>query len=136
MRKLLHEIASCAAHLSSGPHPIEAAHEDSKIVVIGQAPGAVVHRTGIPWDDLILQQMKKVLLILLLGSFAQNYYLPNKNEKTLTATVKKYSEYLPQYFVLPHPSPRNNIWMAKNKWFKTEALPHLKREVKKALQSL
>lgn len=80
--------------------------------------------------------MKKVRLILLLGNFAQNYYLPNKNEKTLTATVKKYSEYLPQYFVLPHPSPRNNIWMAKNKWFKTEALPHLKREVKKALQSL
>ncbi len=192
MKKLLHEIASCtacAAHLPSGPRPIVAAHKDSKIVVIGQAPGAVVHRTGIPWDDKsganlrawmdvsdavfydpkqiallpmgfcypgkgasgdlpprkecaplwhdsILQQMKKVRLILLIGGYAQNYYLPNNNEKTLTATVKKYSEYLPQYFVLPHPSPRNNIWIAKNEWFKTDVLPQLKKEVKKALLSL
>ena len=80
--------------------------------------------------------MKKVRLFLLIGSYAQGYYLPNNNEKTLTATVKKYTEYLPQYFVLPHPSPRNNIWIAKNDWFKTDVLPQLKKEVKKALLSL
>ena len=54
MKKLLQDIGSCtvgAAHLPSGPRPIVAAHKQSKIIVIGQAPGAVVHRTGIPWDD-------------------------------------------------------------------------------------
>ena len=54
MKKLLHDIGSCAvcaAHLPSGPRPIVAAHKQSKIIVIGQAPAAVVHRTGIPWDD-------------------------------------------------------------------------------------
>jgi len=34
---------------------------------------------------------------------------------------------LPTYFPLPHPSPRNNIWQAKNQWFGKEVLPELKK---------
>ena len=77
--------------------------------------------------------MKEVQLILLIGGYAQGYYLPESKEKTLTETVRKYKNYLPKYFVLPHPSPRNNIWIAKNEWFKTDVLPQLKMQVKKAL---
>jgi len=61
--------------------------------------------------------------------YSQSYYLP-KRKRTLTETVRSYKEYLPKNVLpLPHPSPRNNIWMAKNPWFKEEVLPTLKKEV-------
>lgn len=80
------------------------------------------------WHPSLLKQMPNVQLTLLIGSYAQNYYLPNR-KKTLTETVKNYKEYLPDFFVLPHPSPRNNIWQAKNEWFKKEVIPSLKSKI-------
>ena len=77
--------------------------------------------------------MKEVKLILLVGTYAQNYYLKKDARKTLTETVKNYQEYLPKYFVLPHPSPRNNIWQAKNDWFKLKVIPDLQLRVKEIL---
>ncbi len=41
----------CAAHLAAGPRPIVQAGSGARIVIIGQAPGARVHASGIPWDD-------------------------------------------------------------------------------------
>jgi uracil-DNA glycosylase len=64
--------------------------------------------------------------VLLIGKYAQDYYLGDQAQKTLTNTVRNFRAYLPNYFVLPHPSPRNNIWQAKNDWFKIEVLPELK----------
>ncbi|MGB1040785.1 MAG: uracil-DNA glycosylase family protein, partial [Flavobacteriales bacterium] len=46
---------------------------------------------------------------------------------------KNFEEYLPEYFILPHPSPRNNIWMAKNEWFAENVLPVLKLKIKEVL---
>jgi len=66
-------------------------------------------------------------------SIRQNYYLKDKTKESLTETVKNYSKYLPTYFTLPHPSPRNNIWMAKNKWFENKVLPNLKKMVTEIL---
>ena len=66
-------------------------------------------------------------LILLIGQYAQNYYLKDTAKNNLTDTVKNYSMYLPKYFPLPHPSPRNNIWLSKNPWFCLEVLPELKK---------
>jgi len=158
-------------------------HPDSRIIIIGQAPGIKVHNTGIPWNDKsgdnlrnwmgiskkkfyntlfasiipmgfcypgkgtsgdlpprkecaplwhskLLKEMRSVELILLVGSYAQKYYLNKRMKRTLTETVRNYECYLPEYFVLPHPSPRNNIWMNKNPWFQKEVLPHLKRIIK------
>ena len=54
MKALLSTISKCnecVAHLALGPRPIVSADIKSKIIIIGQAPGTVVHRTGIPWDD-------------------------------------------------------------------------------------
>ena len=48
-------------------------------------------------------------------------------------TVKHYKDYLPEFFPLVHPSPRNNIWQAKNPWFMEEVVPDLKALVKKIL---
>ena len=54
MKPLLQKIAhcqECSNHLEFGPRPVLTAHKESKIVIIGQAPGAAVHKSGIPWDD-------------------------------------------------------------------------------------
>ena len=75
--------------------------------------------------------MKSTKLILLVGQYAQNYYLGETKQETLTATVQQFHTYLPKYFPLPHPSPRNNIWQARNIWFTGEVLPELQRRVKK-----
>ena len=87
------------------------------------------------WHDQIMDSLKEVKLILLIGQYAQAYYLEKKRKKNLTDTVNHFEEYLPKYFVLPHPSPRNNIWMKKNEWFKIEVLPHLKIQVQSALKN-
>jgi len=85
------------------------------------------------WHPLLLTAMQEVKLTLLIGQYAQKYYLEN-SKKNLTETVRSFSEYLPEYFVLPHPSPRNNIWMAKHPWFKSEVLPKLKSKVSQILE--
>lgn len=187
MKNLLHEIKQCVTcekYLSHGINPVVAAHQNSKIAIVGQAPGSIVHKTGIPWDDKsgerlrqwlqvdeatfynpefmalipmgfcypgkgktgdlpprkecapqwhnrLFEQMPNLELILLIGSYAQAYYLKDEKKKTLTETVRQFKEYLPNYFVLPHPSPRNNIWLKKNPWFEQELLPVLQKQVKK-----
>ena len=87
------------------------------------------------WHTELLSQLKEVELILLIGKYAQDYYLKDSAKKILTETVKNYTEYLPKFFVLPHPSPRNNIWQAKNEWFKRLVLPELKKQVEQILKN-
>ncbi|MDY7394752.1 uracil-DNA glycosylase family protein [Aureibaculum sp. 2210JD6-5] len=186
MKNLLINIRKCdvcKAHLPLGPRPIVTASINSKIVIIGQAPGTKVHKTGIAWNDpsgiqlrkwlgvtdktfyntekiaimpmgfcypgkgksgdlpprpecaplwhqQILEKMPNVELIVLIGMYAQKYYLKDKAKRTLTETVKNYKDYLPNYFVLPHPSPRNRFWLTKNPWFEESVLPVLKEKVK------
>ena len=82
------------------------------------------------WHTILLEKLNEVKLVLLIGKYAQDYYLEEVKKMTLTDTVKNHKQYLPKYFVLPHPSPRNNIWQAKNEWFKQLVLPALKEQVK------
>ena len=51
----------------------------------------------------------------------------------MTDRVHRFKDYLPDYFPLVHPSPRNQIWMKKNPWFEAEVLPDLKDRVQKIL---
>jgi uracil-DNA glycosylase len=81
------------------------------------------------WMDKVLSSLNEKQTILLIGQYAQKYFLQDKRKKTLTETVKNWKEYAPEYFVLPHPSPRNNIWMAKNEWFEKKVVPSLRKEV-------
>jgi uracil-DNA glycosylase len=185
MKQLLQQVKNCtvcAAHLKDGANPIIAAAPKSKIIIIGQAPGRIVHNTGIPWNDKsgdnlrnwlgidkavfyntnlialmpmgfcypgtgssgdlpprpecaplwhakLLQKMKGAELTLLIGQYAQNYYLGKNAKDNLTETVRNFKNYLPLYLPLPHPSPRNNIWQAKNDWFGKEVLPELRKRV-------
>lgn len=189
MEELLKEIRSCTVckeHLPLGPRPVVTASKTSKIVIIGQAPGTAVHKSGIPWDDPsgkrlrewmgisdelfydeskiaiipmgfcypgrgksgdlpprpecaplwhqpLFNMMEEVKLTLLIGQYAQKYYLQKNVKRTLTETVNNFAEYLPAYFPLPHPSPRNNIWLKKNPWFQEEIVATLKIIVNKSL---
>lgn len=170
---------SCAEYLPFEPKPIVQFSQTSKIVIIGQAPGRIVHNNGIAWNDnsgdtlrkwlgieradfyndrlfatipmgfcypgtgksgdlpprpecapkwhnLVLATLEEKKLTLLIGKYAQEYYLKNRDKSTLTDTVKNYRQYLPEFFPLPHPSARNNIWFKKNSWFETDVLPELK----------
>ena len=86
------------------------------------------------WHPLVLPLLKQVECILLVGSYAQNYYLKETKKENLTETVRSYSEYLPKYFPLVHPSPLNIRWMKKNPWFEEEVLPELKLIVKNSIK--
>lgn len=158
MDKILRQIKNCKAceqHLKDGVNPIMAASQKSKLIIIGQAPGRIVHNTGIPWNDKsgdnlrnwlgvdeatfydtdkmalmpmgfcypgadktgdlpprpecaplwhdkLLTFMPDAKLILLIGQYAQGYYLGYKAKSTLTETVHHFKTYLPEYFPLPN----------------------------------
>ena len=84
------------------------------------------------WHDLLLQQLVNVELVLLVGQYAQQYYLPNK-PKTLTETVRQWHMFGPRFIPLPHPSPLNNIWLSRNRWFETQLLSDIQQRVANAL---
>ncbi len=82
------------------------------------------------WHARLLEKMKEVKLILLIGMYAQKYYLGKSSKKSVTENVKHYKEFLPHYLPLVHPSPRNKIWQKKNPWFEAEVVPILREIVK------
>ncbi|MEL6924804.1 MAG: uracil-DNA glycosylase family protein [Bacteroidota bacterium] len=81
------------------------------------------------WHDKLLNQMPDLQLVLLIGQYAQKYYLGKRMKRNLTETVRNYHEYLPDYFPLVHPSPRNKIWLKKNEWFEAEVVPELRHKI-------
>ncbi len=86
------------------------------------------------WHQKLISRLHKVQLTLLIGQYAQNYYLGSTKKKNLTETVKSYQEYLPRFLPLPHPSPRNRFWLIKNPWFEQDLLPELRRRVHDILE--
>ena len=84
------------------------------------------------WHPSIFEELKNVKLKILIGSYSQDYYLRSKG-KTLTERVKTYQEFLPEYFLLPHPSPRNRFWFIKNPWFENDIIPILQKNIKDIL---
>lgn len=86
------------------------------------------------WHPLLLEQLSNIELTLLVGSYATRYYLGLKSNAKLTDVVHNYQEYLPKYFPLVHPSPRNQIWQSKNPWFKEKVIPDLEKRVHEILK--
>jgi uracil-DNA glycosylase len=186
---LLAEIRACrlcAPFLEAGPRPIVQFSASSTIVIIGQAPGARVHESGVPWDDAsgarlrewtglapdvfydparvalvpmgfcypgtgrsgdlpprpecaplwheqVLATLPGHRLTLVVGSYAQERYLPTAKRLSLSDRVRNAAAYGPAYVPLPHPSWRSTGWMTKNPWFAEEVLPLLKSRVAQQL---
>ncbi|GGZ99872.1 uracil-DNA glycosylase [Ignatzschineria ureiclastica] len=86
------------------------------------------------WHPRLLQLMPNVELTLLVGNYAVHRYLQQPSKVSLTEIVQHYQDYLPEYFPLVHPSPRNRIWERKNPWFEAEVIPELQQRVAKILQ--
>lgn len=190
MHELLKEIRHCKLckpYIPFEPKPVLTASQESKICIIGQAPGIKVHESGIPWNDQsgdtlrtwlgisrnlfydtsqiaivpmgfcypgkgpsgdlpprpecaptwharILENMPALKLSLFVGKYAQNYYLKNASGENLTKTVKNYKTFLPKFFPLPHPSPRNRFWLKQNPWFSEILIPDLQSIIRSILR--
>lgn len=172
----------CEAYLPLGPRPVLAASETARILVVGQAPGARVHATGVPWDDAsgerlrawmgidaptfydalriaivpmgfcypgrgkggdlpprpecaalwmdrLLAKMPAIELTLLIGQYAQRYFLGRRRLGSLTETTRNWSAYAPEFIPLPHPSARNTPWFQAHPWFERDVLPMLRQRV-------
>lgn len=81
------------------------------------------------WHPKLLPLLPEIRLTLLIGQYAQTYFLGARRKATLTETVHAWREYLPGYLPLPHPSPRNVGWFKANPWFEAEVLPALRERV-------
>ena len=84
------------------------------------------------WRQLLLSSLRHVELTLVIGQFAQRWHLASV-QKNLTETVRAWRDYGPGIVPLPHPSPRNNIWLKRNPWFSEYLLPSLKIMTQEAL---
>jgi len=187
--RLLTEIRACRAcadDLPLGPRPVLQASASARLLIVGQAPGAKVHASGVPWDDAsgerlrewmgvdaqtfydaariaivpmgfcypgrggggdnpprpecaplwherLLALMPEVRLTLLVGQYAQRYFLGNRRHASLTETVEAWRDYAPGFVPLPHPSPRNTPWLQRHPWFAQDVLPALRERVAAAL---
>jgi len=186
---LLEDVRACTICKEQLPHgvrPIVQLDPKARILIVAQAPGRIVHASGIPfddasgdrlrewldispkifynpevvailpmgfcypgtgktgdlpprkecepaWRDQLLQHLPNIELTLVIGIYAQKYYF-KKEYRTLTALVKSWEKYYPNVIPLPHPSPRNNIWLSKNKWFEIELIPKLKKRIASLLK--
>lgn len=83
------------------------------------------------WMEALRARLPEIELTLLIGSYAQRYFLGKRRKATLTETVRAWREYAPQFLPLPHPSPRNVGWRQQNGWFAQEVLPALRDRVRR-----
>lgn len=86
------------------------------------------------WRNPVLSHLVNLKLTLVIGQYAHRAYLEDPR-KNLTETVRAWRDYGPEIIPLPHPSPRNNIWLKKNPWFVDDLLPTLSDSVDAALRS-
>jgi uracil-DNA glycosylase len=186
IEELVAEIRACtvcAAHLPLGPKPVLRGRPSARLLIISQAPGALVHETGLSFDDRSGDRLRQWLgldrdafydearvaimpigfcypgrdakggdlpprpecaplwharlrallpaieLTALVGRYAIDHYLPRSGRRSMTETVARWRDFLPEYFVLPHPSWHTIDWTRKNPWFEREALPDLRARV-------
>mgnify|MGYP000527033981 CR=1 FL=1 len=90
---------------------------------------------ALTWRNSVLQTMPNIELLLVIGTYAQQWHMKGLIEKNLTETVKQWQRFWPDQLPLPHPSPRNNIWLKRNAWFENEVIPELQSRVMKILSS-
>ncbi|MGA9162861.1 MAG: uracil-DNA glycosylase family protein, partial [Thiobacillus sp.] len=81
------------------------------------------------WHPPLRAAMPDIRLTLLIGAYAQAYYLGTRRGRTLADTVRAWRDFAPDYLPLPHPSPRNRGWLKRHPWFEAEVLPELRERL-------
>lgn len=80
------------------------------------------------WHQSLLEQLPDIGLTLLIGQYAQSYYLKD-GARNLTERVRNWRDLPQTMLALPHPSPRNIAWFQRNPWFAAEVIPELRQRV-------
>jgi len=86
------------------------------------------------WHDQLIGHLRHIEVTLVIGQYAQAYHMKN-GQSSLTETVRSWQSHWPRIIPLPHPIPRNNIWLSRNPWFEEELIPMLRRLVSEALET-
>ena len=118
----------------------DAFYDERRVAIIPMGlcyPGRHVNGGDLPprrecaplWHTRLLSHLPEVSLTLLVGSFAQRYYLGQSCGKSVTETVCNWQQYMPTFFPLPHPSWRTRGWVTKSEWYETDLLPELRRRI-------
>lgn len=87
------------------------------------------------WQPRCDAALANVKLTLLIGAHAQRRVLRERAANTLTETVSQWRTHMPDFAALPHPSGRNNVWLARNPWFENEVLPALRKRIRSILSA-
>lgn len=90
------------------------------------------------WHDDLFAAMPQLELLLCIGRHSLAYHLPETKRMSLTEIVADWraiaARTIPRtVMVLPHPSWRNNMWLARNRWFEAEMLPELRNRIRTIL---
>lgn len=80
------------------------------------------------WRRNLLAQLPALQLTLVIGQYALAWHLPG-TARSVTDAVRAWRDGWPQIVPLPHPSPRNNLWLRRNPWFAQELLPELRERI-------
>jgi uracil-DNA glycosylase len=176
----------CTSHLPLGPRPVFQAHPAARILIVGQAPGTAVHKSGIPfddpsgdrlrtwlgvdkatfyderklaivpmgfcypgkgkggdlpprpecaeqWRDRLLAELANIELTVVIGRYALDWHMHPDKKSTLTEIVQAWEHWWPDILPLPHPSPRNRIWLKNNPWLEADIVPRLQQRVRTIL---
>ncbi|MDX1380853.1 MAG: uracil-DNA glycosylase family protein [Xanthomonadales bacterium] len=176
----------CAGELPRGPRPVFQVGRQARVLVAGQAPGARVHESGVPFDDAsgerlrhwmgvdrdtfydprrvailpmgfcypgrggsgdlpplrrcaatwrkrMLAALPGIRLTLVVGRHAMDWHLPGWRG-SLADAVRAHDVHGERMIPLPHPSPRNNPWLAAHPWFEREVVPSVRDRVASALR--
>ena len=85
------------------------------------------------WRAQLLAQLPALELTLVIGSYAQAWHLQGSTKSTLTENVREWRSFGDGVIPLPHPSPRNNLWLRRNPWFEQELLPVLQARIRRLI---
>jgi uracil-DNA glycosylase len=119
-------------------------YDEARVAIMGMGfcyPGRDVKGGDLPprpecaprWHARLRPLFPAIELTLLVGSYAIDYYLPRRGRRSMTAAIACWRDFLPEYFVLPHPSWRTTRWLRDNPWFENEAVPELRARVGRAV---
>jgi uracil-DNA glycosylase len=122
----------------------EAFYDTARIAIVPAGlcyPGTVAgadlppcRRCAPLWQPRFRAALPRIRLTLLVGGYAQAYWLGARRKPSLGETVRAWRDYLPEYLPLPHPSWRNRNWLRSNPWFERRVIPELRRRVKECIE--